>query len=377
MNENETPIYAAVLTDPSGRRVNEDAVYTCQTIEADKIAARGYLYIVADGTGAQEGGQTASSMAVAIISEYFYDDTSPDIGESLRTAIAAAHTALYELAQRVSSWAEISTTVVAAVVHRGELYVAHVGDSRAYLIREGQSRLLTRDHVWLQDDENYGALIRWLGGGSRPSVEVDLTVNTLQENDIVVLCSDGLTDVVDGTDIGSLVGKDVPQSTVRQLIELANRRGTGDNVSVAVIQYGGKTLSPPRRGRTGLAAGVIVLLGMALILALILTQRSTTNGGGGGSSGTIALPTATLLPAHIQVKETATPTPTTAAPSVQETRMPTSTPVPATDTPTPRPTRRAVPTIAPTSVAATAIPSPVPTSPPPPPPPPPTSAPHR
>ncbi len=351
MDGKKIPIYAAALTDPGGRRINEDAVYTCQAVEADKIAARGHLYIVADGTGAQEGGQTASSMAVAIIGEHFYDDTSPDIGESLRTAIATAHTALYELAKTVSGWAEMSTTVVAAVVHEGQLYLAHIGDSRAYLVRDGQARLLTRDHVWLKDDENYGALTRWLGGGRRPSVEVDLTAETLQENDVIVLCSDGLTDVVDGTDIGSLVGKFSPQSAARQLIELANRRGTGDNVSAAVIQYGGKPPATPWRRWAWIGGGVAVLL--AIVLALILTRWP--NGGNGNGGGTINQPTATPLPIRITVEETALPTPTEVVPTVEGTRRPTSTPVPATDTPTPRPTPVIVPT-------ATTVPTPVPTA---------------
>ncbi|HIP97143.1 MAG TPA: serine/threonine-protein phosphatase, partial [Anaerolineae bacterium] len=280
MDKKKIPVYAAALTDPGGRRINEDAVYTCQMVEADKIAARGHLYIVADGTGAQEGGQTASSMATAIIGEHFYDATSPDIGESLRTAITTAHTALYELAQKVTAWAEMSTTIVAAALHEGKLYVAHVGDSRVYLIRGGQARLLTRDHVWLQDDENYGALTRWLGGGRRPSVEVDLITEPLQENDVVVLCSDGLTDVVDGMDIGALVNKSSPQSAVRQLVELANRRGTGDNVSVAVIRYGGKAPVSPWRRRTWIGGGVAALLALAFVL--ILTGRPKDEGGSGG-----------------------------------------------------------------------------------------------
>ncbi len=240
METNQMPVYASVLTDAAGRRINEDAVYSCASAETSKIASRGYLYVVADGTGAQEGGQTASSMATAILAEHFYDDDSPDIGESLCRAIKTAHEALYELAQKVTAWAEMSTTIVAAVVHEGQLHIAHVGDSRAYLVRKGEARLLTRDHVWLKDDDNYGALMRWLGGGQRSSVEVDVVAEPLQENDVVVLCSDGLTDVVDREDIQSLVSKSPPQIAAKHLLDLAIHRRTGDNVSVAVIQYGGK-----------------------------------------------------------------------------------------------------------------------------------------
>jgi len=332
--QKDLPIYADVRTDAAGRQLNEDAVYQCTAVPIEKRTARGHLYIVADGTGGQEGGQTASAMATTIIAERFYDDTNPDIGESLVQAIRTAHEALYELAQRVPSWAEMSTTVVAAVIHQGQLYVAHVGDSRAYLIRNGQARLLTRDHVWLQDDENYGSLTRWLGGGRSRYIEVDLLTEPLQENDVVVLCSDGLTDVVGREDIQALASRGSPQATARQLVELANRRGTGDNVSVAVIQYGGKKAAMPAWTRWAMVGvGGLALLG--LILLLLLPPR--TGGGAGGE----ATPT---RPSRIEsIGVLVTPEPTVAAivppAGSTPTREPTSTPRPPTETPSPWPTR--------------------------------------
>jgi len=356
VDEKSLSVYAATLTDAGGRRINEDAVYACQSVEIGRIATHGHLYIVADGTGAQEGGQTASSVATMVVSEHFYDDISPDIGESLRAAAVTAHEALYELAQKVAAWAEMSTTIVAAVLYKGKLYVAHVGDSRAYLIRGGQARLMTRDHVWLQDDENYGALTRWLGGGRHSSVQVDLVTETLEKNDVIILCSDGLTDVVDRTDIGALTGKSAPQSTARQLIELAKRRGTGDNVSVAVIHYGGKAPVPPLRRWAWAGAAAALLL--AIVLVLVLTGGPRHDG---GSEGVVGQPTTTLLPEHIEVDGVATAIPSETVPSVEQIRQPTSTPVPATDTPTPRPTRRVViPTTGPTSVPTETV---VPTAP--------------
>lgn len=341
MDEKKIPIYGAAHTDPGGRRNNEDAVYTCENIEDEKINQRGRLYIVADGTGGQEGGQTASSMAATIISEHFYDETTKDIGESLREATKTAHEALYELAQKVRAWAEMSTTLVAAVVREGTIYIAHVGDSRAYLIRGGEARLLTRDHVWLEDDDNYGALTRWLGGARRSSVEVDVTTETLQEDDTIVLCSDGLTDVADGTDIARVVNKYAPEAASQQLVGLANRLGTGDNISVAVIQYGGKAPASSKKQWAWVGAGGTALVGLAAILALLLP----TGGGGDGNNDLLSSPTATPL-AKIEVESTSaptlTPTPLEMTDSSEEEgdREPTSTPVPATATFTPRPTLR-------------------------------------
>jgi len=329
------PIYSALLTDPAGRQLNEDAVYTCDRVPPEKRAERGHLYIVADGTGGQEGGQTASAMAATIVAERFYDDTSPDIGESLKNAIQTAHEALSTLAQRVSVWAEMSTTIVAAVLHQGTLYVAHVGDSRAYLVRNGEARLLTRDHVWLRDDENYGSLTRWLGGGRR-SVEVDLLSELLQENDIVVLCSDGLTDVVDREDIGAIVTRAAPKVAAQQLVSLANHRGTGDNVSVGVIRYGGKAPTAVKWPWVAGAVGGLAVLGV--LIALVFSRPGGTGGGGE--------PTATL-PGRLQGIPVGrhTPTATAALLPTQVTRLPTSTPRPPTPTPTPAPTRIMRPTV--------------------------------
>jgi serine/threonine protein phosphatase PrpC len=356
------PIYSAALTDPAGRPLNEDAVYACDRVPWEKRAERGHLDIVADGTGGQAGGQTASAMAATIVAERFYDETTPDIGESLKNAILTAHEALCALAERVNAWKEMSTTIVAAVLHESTLYVAHVGDSRAYLLRKGEARLLTRDHVWLRDDENYGSLTRWLGGGRR-SVEVDLLSESLQENDIVVLCSDGLTDVVDREDIGAITTKMTPKRSAQQLIALANHRGTGDNVSVVVIRYGGKAPVVVKwPWVAGIAGGVISL---GLLAALLLSRP-----GGAGGTGT---PTPTL-PGRLQGVPLGQPTPTATVALVptQVTRLPTSTPRPPTPTFTPAPTQ-----LRPTQPPVVASPTPPPPpaggeQPPPPPPPPPS-----
>ncbi len=275
------PIEAAVLSDPGGRRRNEDTAYNCEEmVEAEQLASRGRLYIVADGTGGQAGGQTASRRAVDVVEEYYYD-ADGDPGEDLKAAVEEAHQELYARAQRRPAWARMSTTFVGAVLYQGTLYVAHVGDSRAYLIRDGQARLLTRDHVWLEDDENYGALTRWLGGEGKPEVEVDLTTESLQEGDVIVLCSDGLTDVVDGEDIQQIVTRYPASKAAHRLVALAKQRGTADNVSVAVIRYGGKPTAPAGRALWAWA-GLAFLALTAVVLAVVLLRPGKEVGGNGG-----------------------------------------------------------------------------------------------
>jgi PPM family protein phosphatase len=369
----KVPVYAAALTDVGGRRTNEDAVYTCAAVEPETIAQRGYLYVVADGTGGQEGGQTASAMAASIIGERYYDEGIERPGAALKAAVETAHAALHELAQHVTTWANMSTTLVAAVIHEDTLYVAHVGDSRAYLVRNGAAQLLTRDHVWLEDDENYGSLVRWLGG-ARARVEVDLTTLILQDSDKVLLCSDGVTNVVDSQDIQTYVSTHSPSAAAQSLIDLANRRGTSDNVSAAVIQYGGATPKAEGGNRSKAvwyaAGGLIVVIIAALLIfsgtlgrqddersSPIVVPDTTVSADSG-----VAAATATPAVERFEVAQTnepivaatATGTPV-AEPVTDEQRRATSTPIPATPTPTPRPTL-------PPPTATSTSPPPTPTS---------------
>jgi len=362
------PIYAATLTHTGGRKTNEDAIYACKNIDAQQLVKRGYLYIVADGTGGQEGGQTASAMVAAIVSERYYDDDAPDLEAGLRLAVQTAHEALYQLSERVATWSKMSTTIVAAVVHEGYLYLAHVGDSRAYLVRDGQAHLLTRDHVWLEDDENYGSLMRWLGGG-QATIEVDTSKIALKEGDKILLCSDGLTNVADREDLEEVVARLPPQVAGEQLIEIANRRGTSDNVSVAVIQYGGVMPKAPRPAWLLPVIAVSILL-LVVGTAAFLALRGGENGGG---SGMIA--GGTITPTLVQKIEgatvaTSTTTPTQLATAIAGTRQPTSTPRPVTPTPSPSPTSQhpkppiASPSSPPTPEPTTEVPSTEPPAPP-------------
>lgn len=337
MNVPVVPVYTAAVTHVGGRKTNEDAIYTSKGIETPQLASRGHLCIVADGTGGQEGGQTASAMAAAIVGERYYDDSTADLEQSMRTAVQTAHEALYELAGKVSTWAKMSTTIVAAVAKDDQLYIAHVGDSRAYLIREGTARLLTRDHVWLEDDENYGSLMRWLGGG-RATVEVDTTKIVLKEGDKVLLCSDGLTNVADREDLQGVVAKLSPQAATEQLIELANRRGTSDNVSAAVIQYGGQAPKAKRPAWVLPTVIISVLVFVALGVWAALFLRDPVDAVDAGTVDGTATPT---LASQIEGVTVATSTATpmlVATADLDSDKAPTSTPRPETPTPTPRPT---------------------------------------
>ena len=157
MPTTKEPVFTAFgLTDVGGRRTNEDS-FLMPDHHEDKVSSHGRLYVVADGTGGQEGGRTASATAVEVVREKYYDGVSDDVGENLRTAIQTAHRTLFHLANEVPSWRSMSTTLVAVVVKDHRYWVAHVGDSRLYLVRGDKIQQITQDHTWAEYDENLGS----------------------------------------------------------------------------------------------------------------------------------------------------------------------------------------------------------------------------
>ena len=379
-------IRAAGLTDRGGRNTNEDAFWVCSSVEEEKLQTRGHLYVVADGTGGQEGGQTASTMAAAIVGEHYYDNSDPEVASSLRTAAETAHETLHELAKRVQTWAQMSTTLAAVVIKDGKLVIAHVGDSRVYLVRGDSIRQCTRDHIWLDEGENYGALTRYMGGQGNPHVEVETTEVDLQTGDAILLCTDGLYSVLHKEVLQEITNVQAPVQACKRLIATAKRRNTSDNATAIVARYGGKTRAgiPPLIWVMGVASLVVLAallltsidgddpvtmtpVPSATMAPLIIDDTSVpmpatepTATWEGPSSRSIE--TATYAP-----KPTATATDTGGIPPTS-TRQPTLTP---TDTPRPLPTRRPAtqvpadtptPTVQPTNSGQPSAP---PTSPPP------------
>jgi len=344
-------IQVGQLSDVGGRSSNEDAIYACTHVDKDKLAAKGFLYAVADGTGGHEGGQTASKLALEVIGEHYYDNPSTNVAQSLREAVQAAQKTLLGLAESVRSWEKMSTTFVGVVFHKGNLFFANVGDSRAYLIRGDTITQKSVDHIWEGNDENHGQLIRWLGGGHPPEVEVEIARETLQEDDVVVLCSDGLSNVVHPDEIRALATRYDPQQTAKRLIDQANRRRSNDNVTATVVKVG----EPTKGG--GIGRGVIIGGLAAFLLALIAGAALLFGSGVLGGGEPTATPTITPQPTATPLPATATDTPLpptgTATPigtlDIADTATPTPTDTPvATDAPTAGPTSTLQPTDSPT-----------------------------
>jgi len=210
------------------------------------------LYLVADGMGGHRAGQVASEMAAesAIRAVEALQGAEVSPAEKLRHAVACANREIHGAAMKEPELRGMGTTLVAVLVANERLALAHVGDSRAYLIRNRRIRLLTDDHSVVgellrrqeisEDDArehpHRHVLTRALG--VRKSAVPDLAELTPQAGDVVLMCSDGLTTHLrDEEMLAFVLSTDEPQIVCERLVESANDRGGVDNITVVVVRY--------------------------------------------------------------------------------------------------------------------------------------------
>jgi protein phosphatase len=239
-------------TDRGRRRENNEDCFAVAPL-ADDV---GTLLVVADGLGGAEGGEVASRTAVdTLIAELTRQalpaDTTPRA--RLKQAVEHANEALREVAQRRPELQELGTTVTAALVIGNDLWVAHVGDSRAYRWRSGQLEQLTRDHTMAQKLRDEGLVqpqqrvpnwesVLWnaLGPSGEPP-QVEERHERLAPGDGLLLCSDGLTrHLADAELRRALARRAEPRDISRRLVDEANRAGGEDNITAIVAQVGSR-----------------------------------------------------------------------------------------------------------------------------------------
>jgi len=211
------------------------------------LSAKGAFFAVADGLDGRQNGGLASRRAIETTLYTYYRDPSPDLAGSLARAVQMANFDLHSLGQSFPAYAGLRTTLVAAVVRAGEAVVANVGDSRAYLVRGPYLWQITRDHSWVAEfaagvlspaearRHPWGRVITRALGLAQ-DVQVDLFRVALQPGDTLVLCSDGLTDLVNEHDIGQVVRRTPPAWAAGALVDRANRLGGSDNVTAVVAR---------------------------------------------------------------------------------------------------------------------------------------------
>jgi protein phosphatase len=198
--------------------------------------------------GGHLAGEVASAMAIEVLQREL---TSPagDPPAALRAAIERANQEIWDEAERDPDKAGMGSTVVAAIVVGSQAYLANAGDSPAYLVRAGQTEQLTRDHGLVAEQVEAGMireedaehhpyrhiLTRCLG--AEANVEVELyPPRELQAGDVLVLCSDGLTEHVRKPEVAALAATSDPTEAAQELIDLANQRGGHDNITVVVAR---------------------------------------------------------------------------------------------------------------------------------------------
>lgn len=227
--------------------VREDNQDTICLSDDEHPVGHGLLYAIADGMGGYAHGGMASLMALESIYHAVAGHASGSISRSLQRGVEAANLKIYQKAQKLSV-GRMGTTLTAAYVFGNTLYLAHVGDSRAYLIRNGQAICLTQDHTVVGDMVRSKLISSsMLRGHAQRSiltksvgldlfVQPDITQHTLKEGDRLVLCSDGVWSVVEDDEFAQVVStsRSVEESS-RDLIDLALHHNTDDNASVIVF----------------------------------------------------------------------------------------------------------------------------------------------
>ncbi len=232
------PVEAAALTHPGRKRTtNQDAV-------GQKLSERGGVFVVADGMGGHRTGELASKLAVKNILEVTEEDTpSPTL---LLEAFEEANDAIYMAGQRPESRG-MGTTATALALDLPYAIIAHVGDSRAYLLRDGVLTQLTQDHSWVAERLRQGLLTptearnhRWRNVitnalGSFPEARVDLIGLKVQPGDRFLVCSDGLSGVLEDAVLQEVLESMPPEEAAERLVKLANEWGGPDNISVVAV----------------------------------------------------------------------------------------------------------------------------------------------
>lgn len=228
------------------RRLNEDSFsYNCTK------GQKGSLFIVCDGVGGHKAGEIASKFASRKIQEYFFQSPQKDISSRLKEAVIKINKDIYTTSQKDNSKKGMGTTLVAAFIYNNKIFIANVGDSRAYLSRNNNLKRLTRDNSWVEEKIRDGVIspsearnhpkknIITRCIGYSPDVIVDTYKYVLKSGDRIILCSDGLWGELEDYEIKRIIyeNRNIAEA-VNNLIQNANTNGGKDNITCIGMDYG-------------------------------------------------------------------------------------------------------------------------------------------
>ena len=241
---------AIAVTDVGAvRDNNEDNLVFIRPHNAEKRNTKGCLAVVADGMGGHSSGEVASQTAIEIIPRVYYD-SQKEVLEALNLAFTKTNKAIYQRAQKNPSLAGMGTTCTAVVLLDQRIFLAHVGDSRAYLLKNGKLVQLSSDHTYVQhlldqklitaeealSHPKRNVITRAMG--TRPQVTVDCkqVVFPFEMNDKMLLCSDGLYEYFSVQELEKLLKELSLQQASKEFIRMAKHRGGHDNISALLIE---------------------------------------------------------------------------------------------------------------------------------------------
>ncbi|MEM6366161.1 MAG: protein phosphatase 2C domain-containing protein, partial [Planctomycetota bacterium] len=277
-------VHAALSHVGMRRANNQDAFAVSVAKSGERFHERGHLFVVADGMGAHAAGELASQIASERIPMHYFSCSHDDPELAITDAVHVANEAIFERGRSNPEFHNMGTTASTLLLVPGFAYVAHVGDSRVYRLREQKLEQLTFDHslVWemqasgqVHSDSPLGKSIpknvitRSLGPSTDVVVDLEGPLTT-RPGDRYLLCSDGLTGQVDDGELGVLMHCLPPELMVQVLVDLANLRGGPDNTTILVIEISDDTITavPPelaarRRRRSGNTPSRALLFTMA------------------------------------------------------------------------------------------------------------------
>ena len=285
----------ASLSDVGMRRSNnQDNLCVSMASSLEHWNRKGHLFVVADGMGAHAAGELASKLAIDHIPHLYakYNDDLPP--EAMRQAVKDANLAIHQRGQANEEFHNMGTTCsVLNILPQGAV-IAHIGDSRVYRYSQNKIEQLTFDHslVWemkaagqlTEEEEKQGkvpknVITRSLGPFAECKVDLEGPF-PVQVGDTFLLCSDGLTAVIEDSEIGSLLGNMPPKEAAKVMVDLANLRGGPDNITVVIVkvthpqiattQAGVAAVDPKKNKSAGAPTWIWVALAVSVLLAILL-----------------------------------------------------------------------------------------------------------
>lgn len=258
----DTYLAAHIISDVGKRRErNEDSCMLCAPRDVDLLTGCGYVFAVADGMGGASAGEHASRLALEAFSETFYGEDKDSLPDRIRAAIEGANLRVFREAEQHEEYHGMGTTLSAVTIVGDAAYVGQVGDSRVYLFRNGEELVqITEDHSLVAEQVRGGMITEEEARshalknlitraiGIKNEVDADLFGLNIQKGDILLLCSDGLCNMVNDEEIADGLKLNSLRSAARFLVGKALEAGGNDNVSVAIVRI---VDAPPHRDLHG------------------------------------------------------------------------------------------------------------------------------